>query len=71
LEYLNSGSKTFTVDIEKVIEKLEPPTVGFQECRNGKMAAQLSYYGPENTDISLIITLDDELKVYGVDYYEQ
>jgi hypothetical protein len=71
LEYLNSGSKTFTVDIEKVIEKLEPPTVGFQEYRNGKMAAQLSYYGPENTDISLIITMDDELKVYGVDYYDQ
>jgi hypothetical protein len=71
IEYLKNGSKTFTVDIEKMIEKLEPPTVGFQEYRNGKIAAQLSYFGPENTDISLLITIDKELKIYSVDYYDQ
>jgi hypothetical protein len=69
IAYLKNGSKTFTIDIEKMIEKLEPPTVGFQEYRNGKIAAQLSYYGPENTDVSLIINMDDEYKVYSVDYY--
>jgi hypothetical protein len=69
LEYLGSGSKTFTLDIDRMIEKLEPPTLGFHERRNGKMAAQLSYYGPENVDLSLIITIDNELKIYGVEYY--
>lgn len=71
IEYLKKGSKIFTVDIDKMIEILDPPTVGFQEYRDGKMAAQLSYYGPDNTSISLIITMDDELKVYSVDYYDQ
>jgi hypothetical protein len=54
-----------------MIEKLEPPTVGFQEYRNGEMAAELSYYGPENTDISLIITMDKGYKVYSVEYHDQ
>jgi hypothetical protein len=52
-----------------MIEKLDPPTVGFQEYRNGEIAAQLHYFGPLNTDVSLIITLDEDCKVYSVDYY--
>jgi hypothetical protein len=70
-EFIKSGNKTFSVNIEKIIEKLDPPTVGFQEYRNGEIAAQLSYFGPEDTEISLLITMDKELKVYGVDYYDQ
>jgi hypothetical protein len=66
---MRSGKKTFTVDIDTMIEKLDPPTVGFQEYRNGEMAAQLHYYGPVNTDASLIITMDKDFKVYSVDYY--
>jgi hypothetical protein len=68
-EYIRSGIKTFTIDIDRMIERLEPPTVGFQECRNGEMAAQLHYYGPVNTDASLIITMNKDFKVYSVDYY--
>jgi hypothetical protein len=70
-EYQKNGSKTFTIDMDRMTEKLEPPTVGFQEYRNGKIAAQLSYFGPEDTDLSLIITIDKELEVYCVDYYGQ
>jgi hypothetical protein len=68
-EYMRNGNKTFTVDIDTMIEKLDPPTVGFQEYRNGEMAAQLQYFGPVNTDASLIITIDKDCKVYSVDYY--
>jgi hypothetical protein len=66
---MRSGKKTFTVDIDTMIEKLDPPTVGFQEYRNGEMAVQLQYFGPVNTDASLIITMDKDCKVYSVDYY--
>jgi hypothetical protein len=68
-EYQKNGIKTFTIDIDRMIEKLEPPTVGFNEYRNGKMVAKLSYFGPENVDLSIIINMDKELKVYSVDYY--
>jgi hypothetical protein len=69
-EYIRNGKKTFTVDIERMIEKLEPPSVGFQAYRSGEIAAQLSYYGPDNTDISLIVTINKDGEVYQVDYYD-
>jgi hypothetical protein len=67
-EYVKNGNKRFSVEIDKMIEKLEPPSIGFQVYKNGTIAASLSYYGP---DFSLIVDIDKDGKVYHVEYFDQ
>jgi hypothetical protein len=68
-EYVKKGNKNFSMELDRIIEKLEPPSVGFQSYRNGKIAASLSYYGPDCSDFSLVIDMDKDGKIYHVNYF--
>jgi hypothetical protein len=70
-EYLKNGSKTISFDLETLIKGLDPPSVSLQEYSNGKIAARLSYYGPDCSDISLIFDIDRDCKIYSINYYGQ
>jgi hypothetical protein len=69
LEYIKTGSKTISIDLDALIKRLDPPSVSLQEYSNGKITASLSYYGPACTDLSLIFDIDRDCKIYGIQYY--
>jgi hypothetical protein len=70
-KYLKNGNKTISFDLDDLIKGLDPPSVSLQEYRNGKIEAQLSYYGPDCSDFSLIFDIDRDRKIYGIQYYGQ
>jgi hypothetical protein len=70
-KYLKNGSKTITFDLDTMIKHFDLPSVSLQEYSNGKITARLSYYGPDNTDISLLFDIDRDHKIYGIQYHGQ
>jgi hypothetical protein len=70
-EYKKNGNKFISFDLDTLIKRLDLPSVSFQEYRNGKIAAQLSYYGLDCTDFSLNIDIDKDRKIYAVKYYDR
>jgi hypothetical protein len=69
LEYIKTGSKTISIDLETMIKGLDPPSVSLQKYTNGNIAARLSYYGPDCPDISLIFDIDKDHNIYSIKYY--
>jgi hypothetical protein len=66
-EYENSGNKVFSIDLDNMIKRLDPPSVSFQEYRSGKIMAQITYYCPDFESCSITITIDENYKIYYIE----
>jgi hypothetical protein len=60
-EYKKSGNKIFSIYLDNMIKRLDPPSVSFQKYRSGKIMAQ---YCPDVESCSITITVDENCKIY-------
>jgi hypothetical protein len=43
-EYHKKGGKTFSLDLENMIRRLDPPSVSFQKYQSGELLTEITYY---------------------------
>ncbi|MDR0401102.1 MAG: hypothetical protein LBH51_09195 [Treponema sp.] len=67
-EYRSKRGKVFTLDLESMIRRLDPPSVSLPHYKDGKIRAEITYYCPDVDNGQLSISIDKDCKIYHSEF---